>query len=581
MSLQRTCSRARLLPVLAVFTAPLVVGCPSDLRERNLQLIEEAAGRSPQYGGDLDIGTVYVTLSALSWDPADWTWKINHDTGSYFEHLFVGDLDQSITQGGTQVFQTETYLLPEAVKGELAERWHWEDDLTLVIELRRGVMFPGKPGVMQRRELDAHDVVYSYEVLEASPKRQTTFLEHIESVTARDDFTVVIELAHFHSEWQYRFGYGYYTPIQPRELAEVETKDWRNATGSGPFQLTNYIPGNKQTYTRTPEYWGRAKIDGVEYQLPFLDSFTYRVIKDQATYLTALRTAEIDLLEVITWINVEPLQKSTPELRWSRRLLSQGTIFAMRNDVAPFDDVRVRRAMNLAVNQREILELYHDGNAELFAFPMHPAFGAYFEALEEMPASIQELYTYQPEKAKALLAEAGYPEGFVTTAQACACNEPLLNQLQVIVDQLSRIGVTVEIEPLEYSAFLSAMTTKTHAPIYVNMSGHVSPTSSLRKFRTGETWNPSMFNDPEWDAQVLAAVKTRDEDERIAMVHELTRQLLEQAPHVWLPTPYVYSAWWPWVKNYSGELRAGAVRPGPIYARIWIDQQLKRDMGFE
>jgi peptide/nickel transport system substrate-binding protein len=103
----------------------------------------------------------------------------------------------------------------------------------------------------------------------------------------------------------------------------------------------------------------------------------------------------------------------------------------------------------------------------------------------------------------------------------------------------------------------------------------------LRKFRTDEIWNPSMFNDPEWDEQVLDAVKTRDEDQRIEMVRGLTIELLEQAPLVWLPTPYVYAAWWPWVKNYSGELRAGAVRPGPIYARLWIDQQLKRDMGFE
>lgn len=434
---------------------------------------------------------------------------------------------------------------------------------------------------MERRELDAHDVVYSYEVLEASPKRIPTFLEHIASVTARDDFTVVIELKHFNSEWQYRFGYGYYTPIQPREMANVNVKDWRNATGSGPFQLANYVAGNKQVYTRNPDYWGKARLGGVDYQLPFIDRFTYRIIKDQATYLTALRTAEIDLLEVITWINVEPLQRSTPELRWSRRLLSQGTIFAMRNDTAPFDDVRVRRAMNLAVDQQEIADLYHGGHAELFAFPMHPAFGEYFQPLEEMPPTVQELYTYQPERAKNLLAEAGYPDGFTTRAQACACNEPLLNQLQVIVDQLSRIGVTVEIEPLEYSAFLSAMTTKTHAPIYVNMSGHVSPTSSLRKFRSGEIWNPSMFDDAQWDLGVLDALKTRDEDERIASVRQLTVELLEQAPHVWLPTPYVYSAWWPWVKNYSGELRAGAVRPAPIYARLWIDQQLKRDMGFD
>ena len=65
------------------------------------------------------------------------------------------------------------------------------------------------------------------------------------------------------------------------------------------------------------------------------------------------------------------------------------------------------------------------------------------------------------------------------------------------------------------------------------------------------------------------------------MVKELTVKILDQAPVIWLPVGYAYSAWWPWVKNYNGELRAGAQRGGPIYARIWIDQEMKKEMGFE
>ena len=65
----------------------------------------------------------------------------------------------------------------------------------------------------------------------------------------------------------------------------------------------------------------------------------------------------------------------------------------------------------------------------------------------------------------------------------------------------------------------------------------------------------------------------------IAMVREMTTDILDKAPYIWLPTPYVFTAWWPWVKGYEGELRAGAERPGPIYARIWLDQDLKKKMG--
>jgi len=63
-------------------------------------------------------------------------------------------------------------------------------------------------------------------------------------------------------------------------------------------------------------------------------------------------------------------------------------------------------------------------------------------------------------------------------------------------------------------------------------------------------------------------------------VRAMTIEMLDRAPYLWLPTEYIYTAWWPWVKNYGGELRAGAQRPGPIYARIWMDQALKRELGF-
>ena len=84
-----------------------------------------------------------------------------------------------------------------------------------------------------------------------------------------------------------------------------------------------------------------------------------------------------------------------------------GTFLAMRVDTKPFDDIRVRRALNMAVNKQEIVKAYYGGNAELFAYPQHPDYLGYFEPLEAMPDSIKELFTYNPDKAKKLLAEAG------------------------------------------------------------------------------------------------------------------------------------------------------------------------------
>ncbi|MEX2326090.1 MAG: ABC transporter substrate-binding protein, partial [Pseudomonadales bacterium] len=347
-----------------------------------------AVAKEPQYGSTLDVGTVNVTLSALSWDPADWAWKSTHDTGMVREQLFVGDLGKSVRNGGPYPFIADAYLPKGAIKGELAESWEWEDPLTLVVHLRKGVMFTELPGVMAARELVADDVVFTYELLSTSPKKIPTYFTHINDVVARDEHTVVFYFNEYNAEWDYRFGYGYYSGIVPRETANIDRKSWRNVVGTGPFTMGRYILGNRQTYEKNPGYWGTETIDGQEYALPFVDQLNYRIIKDEATQLTAIRTGQLDILEGIRWIAVDHLKETTPELKWNRWLSTGGTFMALRVDTKPLDDIRVRRALNLAVNQREIVDLYYGGHAQLMAYPQHPGFGEYFQPLEEMPESV-------------------------------------------------------------------------------------------------------------------------------------------------------------------------------------------------
>ena len=366
----------------------------------------------------------------------------------------------------------------------------------------------------------------------------------------------------------------------PTETADIDRRDWRNVIGTGPCELTSYVQGNKHVYRRVPDYWGSVMLDGQSYQLPFVDEVKYRVIKDEATFLTALRTGKIDILESMRWISVAHMRKTTPELQWSRWLTQSGNFLSLRLDKKPFDDVRVRRALNLAVNQKEIMDLFYGGHAELMAYPQHPEFGDYFQPLEEMPASVQELFTYNPEKARALLAAAGLSEGFTFKVQVCACSPSNMDLLPLIGKYLSDVGVQIEIEPMEYGSYLSLMTTKNHGPGYMMNNGHTNPIATLRKFGSGHTWNPSLYYQDDYDAALLELVQNPNEEQRVELARKLTVRLLEDAPYIWLPAQYLYTAWWPWVKNYGGELRAGAVRPGPIYAQIWIDEELKRSLGF-
>ena len=563
-----------------VFSYPLRMCAIAATLTLTPALTQAQAGK-PQYGGKLEIGTVYSTISALSWDPADFAWKVNHDAGGVYEQLFAGDLTKAIRNGGKHRFVADAWLPSDAIRGELAESWKWTTPLRLEVKLRKGIMYPEKPGVMKARELVAEDVVYSFNRLEKSPKKIPFYLDHITKAEATDAHTVVFNFKEYNAEWDYRFGWGYYSAIVPKEVVDAGASNWKNVNGTGPYLLTDFTQGNSNTYTKNPNYWDKEQIGGQQYKLPFVDKIVYRVIKDEATQHTALRTGKLDILEAIRWSAAVELKKHAPALKWARTLGMVGTYLAMRVDTKPFDDVRVRRALNMAINKQEIVSAFYGGNAELFAFPQHPDYIGYYEPLSAMPESVKELFTYNPEKAKKLLAEAGYPNGFSFKVQVTASSPVHSDLMPLIAAYLEKVGVKVEIQPMEYPAFLSAMTTRTNAAGYFMDNGHTNPTTTIRKnFVKGQVWNPSQWSDPALDKKMDVALAERDEGKRQAILKEMTREMLDKAPYIWLPTAYNFTAWWPWVQNYNGELRAGAVRPWPIYSRIWVDQDMKKKMGF-
>ena len=540
-----------------------------------------ARAQAPQYGGNLEIGTVSVTISALSWDPGDYAWKTNHDN-LHYETLFAGNLDKSVRRGGKYNFKPDAWLPEDALRGELAESWEWKQNpLRVEIKLRQGIMWPAKPGIMDSREFTADDVIFTFNRQKTSPKAFKDYYYYVDKVEATDRHTVTFFMNEYNADWDYRFGWGYYSAIYPQEVVKAGIGNWKNASGTGPFQLSDYVQGNSQVYTRNPVYWDTDTIDGKKYKLPFVDKVTYRIMRDEATQHTALRTGKLDILEAIRWQAVESLKKSAPQLQWAKWLTFSGTFLSMRTDTKPFDDIRVRKALNLAVNKQEIVKEYYGGNAELFAYPQHPDYGGYWEPLEAMPDEVKELFTYNPDKAKQLLKEAGYPNGFTFDVQVCSCAPDHMDLLPLVAGYLEQVGVKLRIIPMEYGAFLSAMTTAKHTAGYFMSNGHTNPTRTLHKsFTPGQLWGPSMLFSEEYTAKMNKAFATKDEKDRQAIIRDMTREILAKAPYIWLPGQYYYTAWWPWVKNYDGELRVGAVKPGPIYARLWIDQELKKKMGY-
>ena len=543
-----------------------------------------AQSPKPQYGGTLSLGTVFSSLglSPQTWDPADWQFQTGTDAGFFYDRLFTADLSKSTAQGGPYPFKSDGFLPADGMRGDLAEKWRWlENPLRLEVSLRKGVMFPEKPGVMAARELVAQDVVYSYNRLLASPKRVPGFVDYIERIEAPERHTVVITLKHFHEDWGFRLGWGVYSSIYPKEVVDAGINDWKKANGSGPFQLTEYVNGNSQTYTKNAQYWGKEKIGAQDYKLPFVDKVVVRIIKDTATQLTALRTAKLDVLQRINWGAVEELKKSAPQLQWARWLAHGSPYMAMRVDTKPFDDIRVRRALNMAVNRKEMIASLYGGHGEIFAYPQHPDFIGYYEPLEAMHESVREQFAYDPEKAKKLLAEAGYAKGFTIKAQLCTCATEMADLASVVAAYLEKIGVKLELEPLEPGAFYSMTRNGKNAPGFFLGNSHGGPTTTLRKnFVRDQYTNNSHWVDPAFEARLEAMYREPNEAARQKIVKELTREIVDKAPYLWLPTPYTYAAWWPWVKGYAGEIYAGGFRTDPIFARMWVDQDLKKKMGY-
>ena len=180
-----------------------------------------------------------------------------------------------------------------------------------------------------------------------------------------------------------------------------------------------------------------------------------------------------------------------------------------------------------------------------------------------------------------MLAEAGYPKGFSFKAQVCACSPEAMDLAPLVAAYLQRVGVTMQIEPLEFGAYASVARNGTNAPGFFSQNSHGNPTQTLRKnFVKDQYTNNSRYDDPEFARKLEALYLERDEAVRQRLAKELTAEILEKSPYLWLPVPYVYAAWWPWVKNYRGEIYAGSAWSGPIYSRIWIDQEMKKRMGF-
>ena len=379
-------------------------------------------------------------------------------------------------------------------------------------------------------------------------------------------------------------GWGYYVSMYPPEMVKAGPADWRNSTGSGPWSLAKYVRGSSVTYKRNPNYWDKATIKGKKYQLPFVDEVRWLIMPDASTQLAALRTGKVDLDGGVPWQDAKSLRKTNPKMVEVSYYYDSANVIGMRTDKPelPFKDKRVRRALSMAIDYQAVIGSQYGGEAILtgsvFSYGWPESL---FTPFEKLPDTTKELFAYNPEKAKQLLAEAGYPDGFKTKL-VYGQTGTVGDLLSLYVDYWDKIGVKVELKPHEWAAFMSIWYRRLHEEMIWVTPGTSSPAWLLNYHVVAENKrNPSAFNDPHAREMYDKALTTIDPVERAAIWKELEVYYMDQAPVILTPVARNYTIFWPWLKNYYGENSVGQLRYGPIYARLWIDRDLKKTMGYK
>ena len=202
----------------------------------------------------------------------------------------------------------------------------------------------------------------------------------------------------------------------------------------------------------------------------------------------------------------------------------------LNNAEAPFDDVRVRQALCYAIDRQAILDLAFDGYGHIIGSSMYPAFGKYFDS------SLTSHYIPDLQKAKGLLAEAGYPDGFSMTITVPSNYQPHIDTAQVIVEQLKQAGVTAEIQPVEWGTWLSDVYAgRNFQSTVVGVdASNMTARALLERFTSTASNNFINYNNADYDALFTQALAAFDDGEQTAIYRRMEANLTENAANVYI-----------------------------------------------
>jgi peptide/nickel transport system substrate-binding protein len=513
-----------------------------------------AAGEQPKYGGILRI----AEREPPNLDP----------------HLNISFNPQNI---GTLIYnglvrfpygheQKSPYDL--TIMPDLAERWEYLDDRTVVFSLRKGVRFHNKPPV-NGREVKAQDVKYSLERFAAKSGFRARF-DDVDRVEVVDDFTVKIVTKHPFAPLLAQLATPSHNVILPKE-AEEQYGDFNKAEaaiGTGPFIMERYERGVKLIFKKNPDFYIKG--------LPYLDGIEWQMTPEMAARLSLLRAGKVDFVHTSGLLAGEeaiPLQRTNPDLKFFKYQSLNWGMFYMRTDQPPFNDVRVRRALSLAINRQAWMDAIEFGEGCFVTGPIPCALLEWRLDPKEMdPAKAKYLIGFDREEAKRLLAEAGYPKGFTTPLHHHPnYPTPWPSRYELAVDELSKIGIQAELKPQEYGQYIST----TYLGNFDKLAmGPITPFLEVDDYLYGVLYpdqpnNRSRVNDPALNEMLIAQRRELDSEKRRRIVHDIQRYLADKAYYVYIPGGLSYQVHHPRLKGFSPKI--GQTMVHRVIA-AWLDK---------
>lgn len=430
-------------------------------------------------------------------DPATWGTHADIAFGpNVFETLLAYDKDLNAT-------------------GKLAEKWDVSDDnLTYTFYLRKGVQFHHNYG-----EMKASDVVFSIERMRDPEVRATSNgpalgIDNMKEVVAEDDYILKITLAKEDPIFLYKLCEAYLYVISQKASEEMGIEGFaKKPIGTGPFVFDKGTPGERTEVVKNENYWGeKAKLDRI----------VFNIISEPATMFNAFESGEIDFMGINEASKIIEY-KNNPKYKVEGVPTRYDGAIGSNVQIKPFDDIRVRQAISHAINREEINEDYYLG-LEVAPTSIFPTGAKYI-----VKGNVKS--DYNPEKAKKLLAEAGYPDGFSTEIY-CPNDQTSIGPATLLQSYLTQVGIKADLKAVDFGVFLSTVR-EGNAPLWYMINGpEIIPDSWFERwtssFYPGSNW--CGLQDAEYDSYVKQAMDATTEEDKAVYYEKAQERFAKLLP---------------------------------------------------